>query len=102
MIQKHFSFFMHPRQKRKLFSREILKELRKVRKYPGIPPRRRKRTSGRLCGLCAVRPMRRFGTLLSTHIRENYTNDTGRKPNTFFTGSTYFQVKEIEVFEITD
>jgi hypothetical protein len=32
----------------------------------------------------------------------NYTNDTGLNGNTFFTGSQYFQVKEIEVFEITE
>jgi hypothetical protein len=30
----------------------------------------------------------------------NYTNDTGLDGKTFFTGSTRFQVKEIEVFEI--
>jgi hypothetical protein len=33
---------------------------------------------------------------------ESYTNDTGLDRQTFFTGSVYFQVKEIEVFEITD
>jgi hypothetical protein len=31
-----------------------------------------------------------------------YTNDTGLNGNTFFTGSGRFQVKEIEVFEITN
>jgi hypothetical protein len=31
-----------------------------------------------------------------------YTNDTGLNGNKVFTGSFYFQVKEIEVFEITD
>jgi hypothetical protein len=31
-----------------------------------------------------------------------YTNATGLDGKTFFTGSKYFQVKEIEVFEITD
>jgi hypothetical protein len=31
-----------------------------------------------------------------------YTNDTGLDGDTFFTGSDSFQVKEIEVFEITD
>jgi hypothetical protein len=31
-----------------------------------------------------------------------YTNDTGLDGDTFFTGSVLFQVKEIEVFEITD
>jgi hypothetical protein len=33
---------------------------------------------------------------------DTYTNDTGLDGNTFFTGSEHFQVKEIEVFEITD
>jgi hypothetical protein len=37
-----------------------------------------------------------------TDLRRTYTNDTGLAGNTFFTGSKYFQVKEIEVFEITD
>jgi hypothetical protein len=32
---------------------------------------------------------------------ECYTNDTGLEGTTFFTGSRYFQLKEIEVFEIT-
>jgi hypothetical protein len=31
-----------------------------------------------------------------------YKNDTGLDDQTFFTGSPHFQVKEIEVFEITD
>jgi hypothetical protein len=31
-----------------------------------------------------------------------YTNDTGLNGETFFTGSQWFQVKEIEMFEITD
>jgi hypothetical protein len=31
----------------------------------------------------------------------NYTNDTGLAGRTFFTGAENFQVKEIEVFEIT-
>jgi hypothetical protein len=31
-----------------------------------------------------------------------YTNDTGLNRRTFFTGSMLFQVKKIEVFEITD
>jgi hypothetical protein len=35
------------------------------------------------------------------YFGNSYTNDTGLDGNTFFTGSTYFQVKEIEVFEIT-
>jgi hypothetical protein len=33
---------------------------------------------------------------------DNYTNDTRMDWQTFFTGSPYFQVKEIEVFEITN
>jgi hypothetical protein len=33
---------------------------------------------------------------------DNYTNNTGLDRQTFFTGSEEFQVKEIEVFEITD
>jgi hypothetical protein len=33
---------------------------------------------------------------------EDYTNDFGLDGTTFFTGSQYFQVKEIEVFEIKD
>jgi hypothetical protein len=32
----------------------------------------------------------------------SYMNDTGMDGQTFFTGSAYFTVKEIEVFEITD
>jgi hypothetical protein len=32
----------------------------------------------------------------------SYTNDTGLERRTFFTGSDFFQVNEIEVFEITD
>jgi hypothetical protein len=32
----------------------------------------------------------------------SYTNDTGLDGEEFFTGSKYFQVKEVEVFEITD
>jgi hypothetical protein len=37
-----------------------------------------------------------------TQIGVFYTNDTGLDGNTFLTGSSNFQVKEIEVFEITD
>jgi hypothetical protein len=33
---------------------------------------------------------------------DNYTNNTGRDGKTFFTGSSTFKVKEIEVFEIMD
>jgi hypothetical protein len=32
----------------------------------------------------------------------HYVNDTGLKKSTFFTGSPYFTVKEIEVFEISE
>jgi hypothetical protein len=32
----------------------------------------------------------------------SYTNDTGRNGSTFFTVSTNFIVKEIEIFEVTD
>jgi hypothetical protein len=37
-----------------------------------------------------------------TSLGTVYTNDTGLRGNTVFTRSEYFQVKEIEVFEITD
>jgi hypothetical protein len=37
----------------------------------------------------------------STYLGSTYTNDTGLNPRTVFTGSPGFQVKEIEVFEIT-
>jgi hypothetical protein len=33
---------------------------------------------------------------------DSYNNDTGQAGDDFFTGSSDFQVKEIEVFEITD
>jgi hypothetical protein len=33
---------------------------------------------------------------------KTYNNDTGLDGETFFTGSRYFQVKEIEVFEIAE
>jgi hypothetical protein len=36
-----------------------------------------------------------------TYLGDRYTNDTGLNGKTFFTGSDEFQVKEIEVFEIT-
>jgi hypothetical protein len=42
----------------------------------------------------ASRGWTEFGTI--------YNNDTGLDGKTFFTGSAYFQVREIEVFEITD
>jgi hypothetical protein len=37
-----------------------------------------------------------------TSIGFNYTNDTGLNKDEVFTGSKYFQVKEIEVLEITE
>jgi hypothetical protein len=37
-----------------------------------------------------------------TNLCDHYTNDTGLDGKTVFTGSQYFKVKEIEVFEITD
>jgi hypothetical protein len=37
-----------------------------------------------------------------THLGAAYTNDTGLEGNKVFTGSQYFRVKEIEVFEITE
>jgi hypothetical protein len=40
-------------------------------------------------------------TMSLTYFGTRYTNDTGLDGNTFFTGSRDFQVKEIEVFEIT-
>jgi hypothetical protein len=38
----------------------------------------------------------------SSGFGRTYANDTGLNGRTFFAGSEYFQVKEIEVFEITD
>jgi hypothetical protein len=40
-------------------------------------------------------------TLSCTLLGRTYTNDTGLSAAVVFTGSQYFQVKEIEVFEIT-
>jgi hypothetical protein len=37
-----------------------------------------------------------------TSLGRVYTNDTGLKGNIVFTGSWYFQVKEIEFFKITN
>jgi hypothetical protein len=37
-----------------------------------------------------------------TYLGDVYTNDTGLDGKTFFAGSQTFQVKEIEVFKITD
>jgi hypothetical protein len=37
-----------------------------------------------------------------TSLGWSYTNDTGLHANVVFTGSQYFRVKEIEVFEITE
>jgi hypothetical protein len=36
------------------------------------------------------------------YFGDNYTNDTGLDGKTFLTGSEWFQVKEIEVFEIRE
>jgi hypothetical protein len=44
----------------------------------------------------------RNGTSYTCSFGDSYTNDTGLKGELFFTGSAHFQVKEIEVFEITD
>jgi hypothetical protein len=41
-------------------------------------------------------------TSSSASLGDVYTNDTGLNEDTVFTGSKNFQVKEIEVFEITD
>jgi hypothetical protein len=41
-------------------------------------------------------------TINWTSLGTSYTNDTGLDGREFFTGSYNFQVKEIEVFEITD
>jgi hypothetical protein len=41
-------------------------------------------------------------TRSATFLGDVYTNDTGLDGNTVFTGSRHFQVKEIEVFEITE
>jgi hypothetical protein len=38
----------------------------------------------------------------ATRLGDSYTNDTGLDKSVVFTGSFNFQVKEIEVFEITD
>jgi hypothetical protein len=38
----------------------------------------------------------------STSLDKAYANDTGLPAHTVFTGSPHFQVKEIEVFEITE
>jgi hypothetical protein len=38
----------------------------------------------------------------STNLGTGYVNNTGRDGKTFFTGERFFQVKEIEVFEIKD
>jgi hypothetical protein len=42
-----------------------------------------------------------FGSWTFNFGNYSYTNDTGLYGHTVFTGSPYFQVKEIEVFEIT-
>jgi hypothetical protein len=38
----------------------------------------------------------------NTHLGSSYINDTGLQATMVFTGSARFQVKEIEVFEITE
>jgi hypothetical protein len=38
----------------------------------------------------------------TSRFGDRYTNETGLDHQTFFTGSLFFKVKEIEVFEITD
>jgi hypothetical protein len=48
----------------------------------------------------AVRSYGPFGSFGSFGL--SYTNDTGLHGETFFTGSENFQVKEVEVFEITN
>jgi hypothetical protein len=40
--------------------------------------------------------------IISSSFGDSYTNNTGLDGNVFFTGSVDFQVKEIDVFEITD
>jgi hypothetical protein len=50
----------------------------------------------RVCDNCNTNP-KSF-----TNLGETYTNDTGVGGRTVFTGSQFFKVKEIEVFEITD
>jgi hypothetical protein len=42
-----------------------------------------------------------FGESYTFRFGEKYTNNTGLDGKTFFTGSQHFQVKELEVFEIT-
>jgi hypothetical protein len=37
-----------------------------------------------------------------TQLGHSYVNDTGLHERSVFTGSQFFQVEEIEVFEITD
>jgi hypothetical protein len=49
----------------------------------------------------AVRENCNAHTYSHTGLGDSYTNDTGLVGKTFFTGSQKFQVKEIEVFEIT-
>jgi hypothetical protein len=44
----------------------------------------------------------RSGIFLSYRFGDTYTNNTGLDGKTFFTGSDQFQVKQIEVFEITN
>jgi hypothetical protein len=52
-------------------------------------------------GDIAVRDNCNANTDSETSLGYSYTNDTGLDGKTVFTGSHDFQVKEIEVFEIT-
>jgi hypothetical protein len=53
------------------------------------------------CGIC-VRDKCSAGTYSWTSLGRAYTNDTGLGKGIVFTGLSHFQIKEIEVFEITD
>jgi hypothetical protein len=55
-----------------------------------------------LCGIAVSDDCNANNNSYNKYFGENYTNDTGLDGKTFFTGSTHFQVNEIEVFEITD
>jgi hypothetical protein len=53
------------------------------------------------CGI-AVSDNCNANTNSSTWVGTSYTNDTGLDREVIFGGSEYFQVEEIEVFEITN
>jgi hypothetical protein len=57
---------------------------------------------GPIFGDIRVRDSCHANTDSATALGTAYTNDTGLDGKTVFTGSKYFQVKEIEVFEITE